>query len=244
MRGLTGTLLLALAMLTAGCTAPAPDRAPADSTPVSARPTPPAATPRSPAQGGRLLALLGRVRVVPDTAYRPGYDRRCDDGHACVFGPLWTDDHPGPFGGNGCDTRQDVLLRQLRDVEMRWGSRCRVYDGVLDDPYTGRRLTWRTDGYDIQVDHVYPLAEAWHAGAWAWSQRRRVRFANDVRRELLAVSADANQDKGAATPAEWLPPDRAGRCGYLEAYLRVAAAYDLPVTDADAAVVRRVARRC
>ena len=102
--------------------------------------------------------------------------------------------------------------------------------------------TWRRDGYDIQVDHVYPLAAAWAAGAWAWPQRRRLRFANDVRRELLAVSADANQAKGAATPSQWLPPR--GRCGYLGAYLRVAVAYDLPITAADARVVRRVATRC
>ncbi|MEZ5091339.1 DUF1524 domain-containing protein [Nocardioides sp.] len=110
------------------------------------------------------------------------------------------------------------------------------------DPYTGRRLTWRQDGFAIQVDHVYPLAAAWAAGAWAWPQRRRLRFANDVRRELLAVSADANQAKGAATPSQWLPPR--GRCGYLGAYLRVAVAYDLPITAADARVVRRVATRC
>lgn len=233
--------LVAGSMLS-GCSA-APAREPADPTgSAGSRPSTPASAASSPPSSTTLERLLARVRVVPEPTYRSGYDRSCEAGHACVFGPLWTDDHPGPFGHNGCDTRQDVLLRQLSDIEMRWGSRCRVYDGTLMDPYTGRRLTWRRDGYDIQVDHVYPLAAAWAAGAWAWPQRRRLRFANDVRRELLAVSADANQAKGAATPSQWLPPR--GRCGYLGAYLRVAVAYDLPITAADARVVRRVATRC
>ena len=190
-----------------------------------------------------LERLLSRVSVVPGATYHPGYDRDCDPG-ACVFGPPWTDDHPGAFGHNGCDTRQDVLLQQLRDVELRWGSRCRVYDGRLLDPYSGELLTWREDGYWIQVDHLYPLAAAWHAGAWAWSPRRRLRFANDLRRELLAVSARTNQDKGSRTPSDWLPPNRGFRCRYLTKYLSVALAYDLPITQADARVVRRVAPRC
>ena len=37
----------------------------------------------------------------------------------------------------------------------------------MRDPYTGRKLTWRRDGYRIQIDHVYPLSTAWYAGAWA-----------------------------------------------------------------------------
>lgn len=193
--------------------------------------------------GARLLRLLRGVAVA-ETSYHPGYDRSCGPGHGCVFGEEWSDAHPGPFGHNGCDTRQDVLLEQLRDVELRWGSRCRIFQARLTDPYTGRALTWRDDGYRIQVDHVYPLAQAWYAGAWAWPQRRRVRLANDVELELLAVSAAANQDKGSQSPGDWLPPWRPFRCAYLVRYLRVARAYDLPVTPADAVVVRRSAPRC
>ena len=50
----------------------------------------------------------------------------------------------------------------------------------------------RDDGYDIQIDHVYPLARAWHEGAWAWPRKRRVAFANDVDLELLARLARAD----------------------------------------------------
>lgn len=185
--------------------------------------------------------LLDRARVEP-FAFHAGYDRSCDPG-ACVFGPLWTDKYRGPGGRNGCDTRQDVLLDQMSDIEMRWGSKCRIYEAWLVDPYSGERLTWRDDGYYLQIDHIYPLATAWHGGAWAWPRRRRVVFANDVKRELLAVSGRANQDKGARGPAEWLPPWRPGRCPYVTAYLRVAEHYDLPITPADATAIRRVATR-
>ena len=198
-----------------------------------------AATPRQ----ERILELLDRARTVDDIEHRPGYDRSCDPG-ACVFGEPWTDDHAGPKGHNGCTTREDVLLMQMKDIEMRWGSSCRIYEARLRDPYSGERMTWRDDGYYISIDHVYPLARAWHGGAWRWPLRKRVAFANDVRRELLAVSARTNQAKEADGPADWLPPWRRSHCGYVRRYVRAAVAWDLPLTTADADAVRRVARTC
>lgn len=197
----------------------------------------------APDRADRLHALLDRVDVVATRGYHPGYDRDCRPG-GCVFGEEWTDRNTTRFGHNGCDTRQDVLLEQMNRIELRWGSECRIYQAVLRDPYTGERLTWRDDGYDIQVDHVYPLARAWHEGAWAWTQRRRVAFANDVDLELLAVSGHANQAKEDSTPAEWMPPRRASWCDYLVRYLRVADTYDLPITRADADRVVGVLPTC
>lgn len=179
-----------------------------------------------------------------ETSYHPGYDRLCGPGHGCVFGEEWTDRHPGRFGHNGCDTRQDVLLAQMHEIELRWGSECRIYQARLTDPYTGERLTWRDDGYWIQVDHVYPLAEAWYAGAWDWPRSKRLRFANDVDLELLAVSGRANQDKGSSSPSEWLPRPRQLRCDYVVKYLQVARGYRLSVTSADARAISAVARAC
>lgn len=199
----------------------------------------PLATPARAADDSRVDRLLRAVDVVATEPYQTGYDRDCDPG-ACVFGEAWADGHDGPFGRNGCTTREDVLLQQMRDIEMRWGSQCRIYDARLTDPYTGRRLTWRDDGYVIAIDHVYPLAEAWHGGAWSWTQRRRVAFANDVRRELLAVSAGANDAKEASSPSEWLPPRRRYHCTYARKYLRVAVAWDLPITSADESTIRNL----
>ena len=148
--------------------------------------------------------------------YYPGYDRDCDPG-GCVFGEEWTDDNNTRFGHNGCDTRQDVLLQQMHHIELRWSSECRIYQARMRDPYTGRKLTWRRDGYRIQVDHVYPLSRAWYAGAWAWTQQKRVRFANDV-------------DPGARPrDRDRLGRDQPGQ-GELDALGVVAAAPGLPLS--------------
>jgi hypothetical protein len=226
----------ALTALLLACVAchgePGPGGNPRQHDPISAGPAP-----------VRLLPLLGQVRIA-DTSYAAGYDRSCAPGHGCVFGDEWTDEYAGPYGRNGCDTRQDVLLLQMGRIEKRWADPCRIYQATLTDPYTGAHLTWHRDGYRIQVDHVYPLAQAWYAGASHWPLARRIRFANDVRRELLAVGTAVNDDKGSQTPSEWLPPRESFRCTYLAKYLTVAAAYDLPVTPADAATVRAYAPRC
>ena len=205
---------------------------------IAASVPPAAASPRS-----GILALLGVVAVTETAPYHPGYDRYCDPG-GCVFGEEWTDANDGPFGHNGCDTRQDVLLEQMRDIELRWGSHCRIYQAFLEDPYTGRQLNWRDDGYRIQIDHVYPLSVAWYAGAWDWPKRKRVRFANDVDRELIATWGAANQDKGNGTPSEWLPPRAAYHCRYVLTYLKVAVHYGLSVTAADVTTIRDVAETC
>jgi hypothetical protein len=210
--------------------------------PVPAQGAPPP-RPATASVHDRIITLLGEVTVTAQEPYHPGYDRDCDPG-GCVFGEEWTDDNRTRYGHNGCDTRQDVLLQQMRDIELRWGSHCRIYQARLRDPYTGRKLTWRRDGYRIQIDHIYPLSQAWYAGAWAWTQRRRVDFANDVDRELLAVWGAANQAKGNSTPSQWLPPREAYHCRYVLAYLKVTLRYGLSISQADADAIRVVSDSC
>ena len=187
--------------------------------------------------------LLGRVRVVPARPEVPGYDRDCGPGDGCVFGTSWSDDTDAPSGRNGCDTRNDVLGAALTDVRFEAGTRgCDVVAGLLRDPFTGTAVDYATHGSQIHVDHLVPLAVAWDLGAASWTPARRAAFANDTARELVAVSERANLSKGDSTPAEWLPPDPTARCGYVVDYLAVVAHYDLAVTAADAATVRRVLR--
>lgn len=194
----------------------------------------------------QLEKLLASVRVVAARGHPGGYERGCQEGQRCVFGPLWTDDYDGPGGHDGCDTRNNVLSVQLTEVSFRPGTHnCVVTAGTLDDPYTGERITFsKADAGDIQIDHVYPLAAAWDMGAVHWSFERRVRFANDIDANLLATAADANQAKGDGTASEWLPPARTNHCFYAGKYLAVAIRYDLPVTAADNAVLNEIARFC
>jgi len=207
-------------------------------------PTGPAA-PGSPSRAdlGRLLA---GVEVVFRRPHVPGYQRGCDAGEACVFGPAWSDDHPGRGGRDGCDTRNNVLARDLRETTFRPGTgNCVVLSGTLDDPYTGERILFRrSDAREVQIDHVYPLAAAWDLGAATWPPQLRRQFANDIDFNLVAVDGEANEDKRDRTPADWLPPASSTRCWFAGKYLTVAVRYGLPVTAADHRALTDAAATC
>lgn len=229
--------------------------APTDTTTSAISPSPAdpgSGTPSTPsgAGGGEgqrqfIEGLLTEVRPVPTRPAPPGYDRECSPGYACVFGTDWTDATTAPQGHNGCDTRNDVLAAQLDGVAFSTRSpECDVVAGILMDPYTAQVVDYSTDGSQIHIDHLFPLAAAWDLGAHAWTQDEREAFANDVALELVATSASANLQKGDSTPSSWLPVSRAYRCTYVERYLRVAVAYDLALTDADIESIGFTARGC
>jgi len=142
------------------------------------------------------------------------------------FGTAWAD-----VDGNGCDTRNDVLRRDLTATTVDVDG-CTVLTGVLDDPYTGRRITFARGPHsaDVQIDHVVALADAWSSGAAGWDARTREQLANDPA-NLLAVDGDANQDKGASDASGWLPPDPGYACVYALRQVRVKHAYGLRVTS-------------
>src|SRR3954454_19007442 len=98
-------------------------------------------------------ALVGLP--VADKGSLDGYERGCGDGEGCVFGPAWTD-----VDRNGCDQRNDVLHRDLTEVQVREGTHdCVVVAGVLDDPYTGQNVPFaKADASEVPIDHVVPLA--------------------------------------------------------------------------------------
>nr|WP_084525155.1 HNH endonuclease family protein [Nocardia vaccinii] len=201
-------------------------------------------TASSPAPGSPTRAQLGRllavVRVLPRRPHPGGYERGCAAGQGCVFGPAW------PAGAGGCDSRNTVLGKQLSAVRFRANTDgCVVAAGTLHDPYTGRDVAFdRSRARAVQIDHIYPLAAAWDMGASDWPLPQRIRFANDIEFNLLAVDGPANQNKGDRTPADWLPPAPAYRCYYAGRYLAAAARYALPITAADRDVLSRTADDC
>lgn len=155
------------------------------------------------------------------------------------FGPAWADvDH------NGCDTRDDILARDLSLVQ-RHGA-CEVVTGRLLDPYTGRIIAFRrgirTSGA-VQIDHVVALGNAWQTGAASWSAAKRERFANDPR-NLLAVDGPSNEAKGDRSAAVWLPANPEGRCIYVLTQIRVKRAYGLWTTPAEYAALAHWQRSC
>jgi hypothetical protein len=157
-----------------------------------------------------------------------------------AFGPRWAD-----VDRNGCDTRNDVLNRDLGAKVWRPGThQCVVLAGVLRDPYTGRRLVFaKADAEAVQIDHVVALSDAWQKGAAQWDGQRRREFANDPL-NLLAVDGPTNSRKGDGDAATWLPPQRSYRCRYVARQVAVKAKWHLSVTPAERDAIERVLSRC
>jgi hypothetical protein len=150
------------------------------------------------------------------------------------FGPPWTDDNSVLWGRNGCDTRNDILRRDLTDTRIRSGG-CTVDSGLLDDPYTGRAIAFTrgvATSLAVQIDHVVALGDAWQTGAQQLSAAKRVNLANDPL-ELIAVDGPTNRAKGDADAASWVPPNKAFRCAYVARQVAVKQEYRLWVTAAD-----------
>jgi hypothetical protein len=127
----TVTALLLSASL-AGCQAAAQASAKALETIEPAPGTAPTApVPVHPAATGdatNSIVLLDRI-PVKGRAPKTGYSRE-------EFGPVWYDtDH------NGCDTRNDILARDLTGKTFKPGTNyCLVTTGTLADKYTGTTI--------------------------------------------------------------------------------------------------------
>jgi uncharacterized protein DUF1524 len=171
--------------------------------------------------------------VVKGRAPKTGYARS-------RFGPAWYD-----ADRNGCDTRNDVLHRDLQQTTLRAGTAgCVVLTGSLTDPYTGRRISFsKSRASAVQIDHVVALSDAWQTGAQQWTDARRLAFANDPR-NLQATDGPTNEQKGDADAASWLPPNQAYRCIYVERPIGVKVAYGLWATPAERDAFRRVLGSC
>lgn len=162
---------------------------------------------------------------------KTGYDRD-------KFGYAWMDTADGvPFARNGCDTRNDLIRRDGRDLRFRSGSDCVIVAMTLDDPYTGTTIEWRKQrAAEVQIDHVVPLSYSWQMGSSRWPESKREQLANDAL-NLIPVEGRANSAKGDSGPASWLPPDTRIRCAYAVRFAQVALKYDLAVTAADKAAM-------
>ncbi|MGA8331167.1 MAG: HNH endonuclease family protein [Mycobacterium sp.] len=184
---------------------------------------------------------LAGIAVVPLRIHHYDYRR-------AAFGDAWTDDTDAPGGHNGCDTRDDILNRDLTDKTYVFTKHCpdAVETGTLHDPYTSAVINFHRGakiGEAVQIDHIVPLALAWDMGANDWPVAQRIRFANDPA-NLLAVSGQANEDKSDSQPALWMPPNAAFHCQYAMQFIAVSRGYGLPVDVVSSTVLRQAAATC
>ncbi len=177
------------------------------------------------------LAKLETKGRAPKT----GYDRD-------LFGTPWSD-----TDRNGCDTRNDILGRDLATkVFADDGKRCIIIGGQLVDPYSGERIDFlrgRVSSLAIQIDHVGSLSNAWQTGAFRWSREKLKLFANDPL-NLMAVKGSLNSQKGDGDAATWLPPKKSYRCKYVARQIAVKVEYRLWVTKPERSAMKRVLATC
>jgi hypothetical protein len=171
------------------------------------------------ASGDAAAALAGLP--VKGRAPKTGYTRE-------QFGPAWAD-----VDRNGCDTRNDVLKRDLDGETFKPGTHdCIVLTGTLKDPYTGKTIAFKRGqdtSDDVQIDHLIALSNAWQTGAQQLSADARRSLGNDPL-NLQAVDGPTNNAKGDGDAATWLPPQRGYWCSYVARQIAVKAKYKLWVT--------------
>lgn len=171
---------------------------------------------------------------VKGKAPMTGYDRS-------QFGPAWKD-----VDRNGCDTRNDILRRDLRATEFKPGTRgCVVASGTLDDPYTGRQIAFvrGPQSSKVQIDHVVALGNVWVSGGQKLSQDQKAAIANDPL-NLLAVDGPANMQKGDRDASGWLPKNKDFRCSYVARQIAVKGKYGLSVTPSEKQAMVRALSVC
>ncbi|SKB65568.1 Protein of unknown function [Arthrobacter sp. 49Tsu3.1M3] len=188
------------------------------------------------AHPGEVAAAVAQLASIPVKGKAPktGYSRG-------QFGPAWSDvDH------NGCDTRNDMLRRDLTDVTTKPGTRdCVIASGKLADKYTGKTITFTRgeNSADVQIDHIIPLSLAWQTGAQQISAAQRLQLANDPL-NLMSADGPANQQKSDSSADAWLPANKAFRCEYVARQTAVKAKYKLWMTRPEHDAIAGILATC
>ncbi|WP_205326472.1 HNH endonuclease family protein [Glycomyces sp. YM15] len=150
-----------------------------------------------------------------------------DSGYDRSLFPHWKDDD-----GNGCDARDDVLVKQDRTGALTEADCDGAMTGEWVSMYDAETVT--ASG-DIDIDHFVPLKEAWGSGAVDWTTEDRQAYANwqENNWHLVAVTASSNRSKSDQDPAEWMPEDETVWCAYIWAWVEVKTEWHLSVDQAE-----------
>ena len=185
-------------------------------------------------QPGLAIATLETL-PVKGRAPKTGYTRD-------QFGQAWAD-----VDRNGCDTRNDILKRDLTSLTYKSKTRnCVVLSGTLLDRYSGESINFirgNITSMEVQIDHVVALSNAWQTGAFKLTAEQRKALANDPM-NLFAVKGRLNSQKGDGDAATWLPLLKSFRCVYVAQQIAVKAKYSLWVVPPEKAAMLSILAKC
>ena len=195
---------------------------------------PPAISWAADKPSGLAMAVLDTL-PVKGRAPKTGYMR-------AQFGQRWAD-----VDRNGCDTRNDILNRDLTSIIYKVKTRdCVVLSGMLVDRYSGETINFlrgNITSMAVQIDHVVALSNAWQTGAFKLSADQRKAIANDPL-NLFAVKGRLNSQKGDGDAATWLPPLKSFRCAFVAQQIAVKAKYSLWVVPPEKAAMQLILEKC
>lgn len=191
----------------------------------------------APVQAASVASGLSIIeaQISKGRAAKTGYARS-------QFGQTWAD-----VDRNGCDTRNDILKRDLTGEVFKERTRdCVVISGSLLDPFSGEVIEFvrgNISSMEVQIDHVVALSNAWQTGAFKLSIKERTALANDPL-NLLAVKGRLNSQKGDGDAATWLPPLKSYRCDYVSQQIAVKIKYKLWFTAPEKEAMIRILKTC
>ena len=169
--------------------------------------------------GANPTALSVLATITVQNEYKTGY-LRSSFKH-------WID-----ANGNGCNTREEVLIAESRSKAQVDAYGCKVIEGDWFSPYDN---VMHTNPSELQIDHMIPLKEAWDSGAWSWTAAQRQAFANDLSdpRPLIAVTSSQNASKKDKDPSNWIPLQKSHTCTYLSEWVAIKARWKLSMDQSE-----------
>ena len=191
----------------------------------------------TPAKAESIASGLSIIQeqITKGRAAKTGYTR-------AQFGPAWAD-----VDRNGCDTRNDILNRDLTNqVYKEKTKQCVVLSGTLIDPFSGETINFvqgAKTSSEVQIDHTVALSNAWQTGAFKLTSDQRKALANDPL-NLQAVKGRLNSQKGDGDAATWLPPLKSYRCDYVSRQIAVKVKYKLWFTPSEKEAMIRILKAC
>jgi hypothetical protein len=152
------------------------------------------------------------------------------------FGP-WLDKD-----GDGCTIRDEIIISQALESVSRTDP-CTIISGRWLSLYDNVTVSAPDD---VVVDHLVGLSETWRSGAWDWTDARRNAYLNDITHvgSVLAVSAASREAKDGDDPADWIPPNTAFRCQYLQTWVDMKTEWKLSVDPGERESIAAAALDC
>lgn len=142
--------------------------------------------------------------------------------------------------GTGCDTHEDVRMRDFDPDTIVVDGDCRVLFGEMQGPYLGERIEYNRYGNrDVDTEHVVAVAQAWRNGAYDWDEETKQEFYQD-KDNLVMVDESENGTKSSDDITSYLPPNQGVHCEFAATKVFVKDKYDLAMNQDEYGLIQGI----